>query len=136
MWSGCNWYCVASSSSFGSFGSSSAYQVKAIPRFSFALFLQTPQRHPRRVVAAHTVHSAAWWCRRRAEKKRGIARGIKPPARTQEELQPIDRAARNVAAFEIPVHVLQVRRWKDTPCQYALAKTSSEALHLRFHAGR
>src|ERR1700733_525488 len=86
---------------------------------SVRLSSQMPQRHPRGVVAAHAMHPAAGRRPSGAEIQRWIAGGIKAPARPQKELQTIDRAATDVAALQVSVHVLQIGGGKDAPRQHA-----------------
>ena len=94
--------------------------------------IQATQRHLRRMITAHSMHATAGRSRRRTNID--IFRGsrVAPPSRPKQKLPQVQRAAINIAADEVRVDSLQLRRRKSTPRQHAIAKSWCEPLDLHF----
>src|SRR5579862_4184187 len=95
--------------------------------------MQSRQRHSCRVIAAHAMDPAAWRSRRRANEYIPRRGSVMPGCRPEEELPQIQDSARDVAACQVCIHALQIRRSKNLPGQDTFAKTWSKALNLRFY---
>src|SRR5512133_2661973 len=92
-----------------------------------------PECRGRSREAAHSVHAAAGWSRRRAEVETFERRAVRDePARgAEEQLSKIHQAAVDVAAHNVAVAPLEVGRPDCAPRKDEVAEARREALDLR-----
>src|SRR5271155_1784381 len=88
------------------------------------------QRHLRRMIATHTVHSPAWRSACRANINIARRRSVMSPRRAKQKLAQVQRPASHIPSYKISVHALQALWRKDASRQYAVAEARSESLDL------
>src|SRR5580692_10492053 len=72
------------------------------------------QRHLRRVIAAHPVHSPTWWSGRGANVNIARRRGVMSPSWAKQKLTHIQRPPPDIPSYEVSVHALKALGRKDT----------------------
>src|SRR5277367_1522881 len=96
--------------------------------------VQPGQRHLRRMIATHAMHSSTRWSGCRAKVDFASGRGVMSPCRSKEKLTNVHDAASDITSHQVSVQALKIRGRKHTPRQNAFAKARSEALNLIFQS--
>src|ERR1035438_1474065 len=88
------------------------------------------QRHLRRMIATHAMHSSTRRSRRGANINIACRCGVMSPCRSKKELPKIHGSAPDIASYQVRIHALEIRGRKDVTRQNTFAEAGSETLDL------